>query len=269
MNNQIKLFSLTTLTFYSIFNGIVYQWSFWDCFNVNIMQFISINDLLPQIAVAIALPLALLGAYAFMMTLFFRSQTFGKIFNYASPVKLESSSTNLIQLPTRNEKNTLSLNKRDQIKVYILITLAALCFVFYSIYLYKTDGMKELTMMILSISMMILIIKIKEFTSSLGKYAFPAMLIISLMPHLMFVSGRANANIIIKGKNSYIIKSESICNKENKNEKFRFIANISDKAFAYSLSDKSICIFKYDSLMLIKENSINEVSLNPLPSNRI
>lgn len=269
MNNQIKIFSLATFTFYSISNGIIYQWSFWSRFDINIMEFISINDLLPPIVFSIAIPIALLAAYAFLMTFLLQSGPLGRLFHYATSEKSESSPTGLIQLINTKENIRLKLNKKEKVTTYIISAIIIIVMITYSLYIYKNGEIKEAIFLIFSMSIMHTLWKMKEFRITLGKYAFPALLMISLMPHLMLISGKNAANKILEGKESYIIKSESICKKENKNEKYRFIANISEKAFAYSLSDKSICIFKYDSLMLIKENTIKNTPLNPLPLNYI
>lgn len=264
MNNQIKIFSLTTFSIYSVINGIIYQWSFWDEFNVNIMQFMSINDLLPSIAISIALPVAILAAYSCFMSIIFSHRVFGKIFN----VKKGDCPSNQVEMLNSIQITIPSSSKKENVFIAMFVVICVIAICVYSAHLYSTGNFKETVMFAVACLIMIFLIKTEVIINSLGNYAFQSILIISLMPHLMCASGIVNAERIQNGKNSYIVKSASICKKENKNEKFRFIANVSDKAFAYSLSDKSICIFKYDTLMLIKESELNENMLNPLPSNQ-
>jgi len=86
------------------------------------------------------------------------------------------------------------------------------------------------------------------------KYSYA---IICFLPILFLSKGVYNAEKIIDGKDTFLIESNSNCTSDP-SVRYRFIDNISDKAFALSLKDNSICIFKYDYIKLIKENSNNE-----------
>lgn len=260
MNEKIKIFSVASFSIYAIINGIVYQWSFWDEFNINIMQFMSINDLLPSIAISIALPVTILVAYSFFMSIIFSNRIFGKIFK----VKQGDRPSTLIEMLNDMTITTPSSSKKGNLFIALFIVMFAITLGSYSVYLYSTGEYKEIIMLIVACFIINFLVRTDFVMNHLGNYAFQSILAISLMPHLMCASGIINAKRIQHGKNSYIVKSASICKKENKHEKFRFIANVSDKAFAYSLSDKSICIFKYDTLLLIKESELNENTQTPL-----
>ena len=62
----------------------------------------------------------------------------------------------------------------------------------------------------------------------------------------------ANSTDILLGRHTLLVKSDTQC-KSSDNTKYRYISSISDKAFALSLKDGSICIFKYNHLELIPE----------------
>jgi len=266
MNNQIRILSLATFTLYSIFNGIIYQWSFWDYFNINIMQYISINDLLPSIAISIALPIAALGAYVFIASLFINSEFFGRaIESRINKVVLYNDN---FEKSGRYEIESHATKIKPKFILILVFILAVLfCLLAYAYRATPLSIIKNLVILILCVSIWHFLLGVKELRASFGKYAFPIILTLSMMPQVMLVSGTVNARYILKGKNSFIVKSESICKKDNKNEKFRFIANVSDKAFAYSLTDNSLCIFKYESLTLIKESALLEDSLTLTPQN--
>ncbi|MEN4714936.1 hypothetical protein [Pantoea agglomerans] len=224
----------------------------------------SINDLLPSIAISIAIPIAILAAYSLFMSLIFSNRVFGKIFN----VKQGDDPSTLIEMLNNVQLTVPSSSKKGKAFIAIIAILCVITLGIYTVYLFSTGNFKELVMLIVAGLLMNFLIKTELVINNLGNYAFQSILLISLMPHLMCASGIMNAERIQKGNNSYIVKSSSICKKENKYEKFRFIANVSDKAFAYSLSDKSICIFKYDALMLIKESELKENTQSPLRSDQ-
>ena len=106
-----------------------------------------------------------------------------------------------------------------------------------------------------------------ETKGAYGKYEVPIIVILAMMPCIMFLSGTINAEKILNGRNSLIVKSSSLCSKKEE-DKFRYIANVADKVFSYSIADKSICIFKYDSIILIKESLTENISPEPTQLNQ-
>lgn len=274
MNNKIKFFSLATFSLYSILNAVIYQWAFWDTFDVNIMQFMSINDLLPSIAFSVALPIAILGFYASVVSLLFQKNIFSKISSPFMTHKEENSTSPRIFI-SKNLTAEITLaplpvqRSSHRKKVFSFLALLVTCFSGYLLYISPKDGLKVIIALGICISIMRLLMKSREFIESLGNLALPIMVVVCSMPHVMCVSAITNANNILKKDDNYLVKSDSLCMKDDKSEKFRYIANVGDKAFAFSLTDKSICIFKYDKLRLIKEKSLINHTLTPLPLNRI
>ncbi|WP_331842831.1 hypothetical protein [Pantoea agglomerans] len=276
MNTQFKIFSLATFSLYSILNAIIYQWTFWDIFDVNIMQFMSINDLLPSIAFSVALPIAILGVYATVMSFLLQTKLISNFLdsfithkqkNITSTEILISKNLNAeIILAPKPTRRSLSINK-----VSLFFALTIICLSGYLLYISPKNGLKIVIALGISFSIKHLVMKSGEFRESLGNLSLPIMVVVCSMPHVMCVSAMSNAYDILKTDDNYLVKSDSLCKKEDKSEKFRYIANVGDKAFAYSLTDKSICIFKYDKLSLIKESSFvddTHDTLTPLPLNR-
>jgi len=267
MNDKARLLSITSFTIYSILNGIIYQWSFWGNFEINIMQFISINDLLPSIAFSVALPITFLVLYTFLMSLIVESKLFNKTIDFISDQDLNSKASDII-LTSEIKKNKTSFFRSNFLYVVLFIVcVIALTFLVLLYYKNPDIGLKNIIMIGVCYSLGTILYKSENIRRSLGKHFMPIIVIISLIPFIMVASGAVNARKIQKGEDTFIVKSEEACSK-NKNEKYRYIANISDKAFAYSLTDNSICIFKYNSLLLTKEKKPKNAEPIPPTSNR-
>ncbi|WP_417654521.1 hypothetical protein, partial [Klebsiella oxytoca] len=58
----VKALSWTSFTAYAIANGLIYSWSFWRAFDINVLQYSAINDLLPSILFSIIIPILLIIA---------------------------------------------------------------------------------------------------------------------------------------------------------------------------------------------------------------
>ena len=142
------------------------------------------------------------------------------------------------------------------------ITISALIS-FATIFIGGTKAEKYLVIGFFLLGGLYLFILIK--TNLLAEYknmrAAILMAILS-MPLVFMQKGIRDAQNTLKGNNTYLVESNNICGSNSKDEKFRFIGNLSDKGFAYSLKNNSLCIFKYDYLRLTKENKINVDSLN-------
>lgn len=92
-----------------------------------------------------------------------------------------------------------------------------------------------------------------------------AILILCFIPVACYFWGHITSTKIMNGKDTLLVQSDGQC-KSTPTTKYRYISSISDKAFAMSLADGSICIFKYNSLKLTPEKS--SFQLEPLGSNR-
>ncbi|WP_224376697.1 hypothetical protein, partial [Klebsiella michiganensis] len=62
MSITVKALSWTSFTAYAIANGLTYSWSFWRAFDINVLQYSAINDLLPSILFSIIIPILLIIA---------------------------------------------------------------------------------------------------------------------------------------------------------------------------------------------------------------
>jgi hypothetical protein len=92
-----------------------------------------------------------------------------------------------------------------------------------------------------------------------------AIFILCFIPVACYLWGYVNSTKILKGRDTLLVQSDGQC-KSAPNTQYRYISSISDKAFAISLTDGSICIFKYNSLKLTPEKKT--IKLEPLGSGR-
>ncbi|WP_148070658.1 hypothetical protein [Raoultella terrigena] len=79
-------------------------------------------------------------------------------------------------------------------------------------------------------------------------------IIICIIPFICNIWAATNAYNIRHGKNTLIVQSDAQCNPSSET-KYRYISSISEKVFALSLKDGSICVFKYNHLELTPENN--------------
>lgn len=249
MTFKVKFFSWTAFSAYAIANGLIYSWSFWNKFNINILQYASINDLLPSIVFSILIPtiLILLG----IILSYVYAEVSGKITTFFLNA-LERIVSNKINLDLgrfhKNLDNTVSiigsiivlLIVPYDIKLIVGLLMASILGTYY---------IKEKT----------------NILSEFGTFRPFVLLVLTLMPYISYEAAQYNSSNIIDGKNTFIVKSDSPCITK-KNKQYRYIATISDKTFAMSTKDKSICIFKYNFIELIPES--DSTFIKSLPINR-
>ncbi|WNY85633.1 hypothetical protein [Leclercia adecarboxylata] len=250
MNVKINFYSWAAFSAYSIFNGLIYSWAFWNKFDINILQYTSIQDLLPSIIFLIALPIAAIILYFIFMYYWNKVNdriwkiTFKVIHSNYSPSrpynlkKILDFSQNAIAITGTALALILAPNS---IRITIAITLGLLA-------IYKLIQIRT------------------TFLSELGEYRNVALLVLATIPAIIILLAEYNADKILNGKDTFIVKSDSLCTSES-NNRYRYIASISDKAFSISTIDGSICIFKYNYLKLTREKA-TEVKVE-IPVNRI
>ncbi|WP_189660105.1 hypothetical protein [Enterobacter sp. R4-368] len=233
MNIKFNFASWATISTYAIGNGILYSWSFWSVFNINILQFVSAYDLLPSVLFVLAIPLILYISYFFFSTLFLDpSEKFTEIYNDTSrPQWL----------------------RRCILAAVILTYLAGIVSL---IYLYNiTEGYFRTTVIVLAISLLvsfILIKKNKTILSEFGSLRRPLVYFIIITPIFIYTFASFKAANIINGAETFYVSSDSPCT-QNTNTRYRYISSISDTAFAMSTEDNSLCIFKFKYLKLVPE----------------
>lgn len=237
MELKKKILSLTSLSIYSILNCMIYLWVFWGFFNVQIMDFISINDLLPSVAITIAAPAFIYIIYVF---------TINKIISKNSE-KIKKHLTHKIP------KTKI---KTSPVSIGLAIAFIPIC---YNLFHAPALTLKFIFFVVLSFFIIELLVKNEHFSMEFGTYSRQLRIIIGSTPMLMFISAAFNATTILEDKTPSIVESNSPCLK--KNVDYIYIGTVSDKAFAYSKNDKSICIFKFDYLKIKKRG--NEADNEP------
>lgn len=250
MNVKINFYSWAAFSAYSIFNGLIYSWAFWNKFDINILQYTSIQDLLPSIIFLIALPVAALILYFIFM--YYWNKINDQI------LKLLLKVIHSIYLPPR-PYNLKKIFDALYDAIGVIVTILALILAPNSIRI-------TIAIILLLFSLYKLIQLRTNFLSELGEYRNVALLILATIPAIIILLAEYNADKILSGKDTFIVKSDVSCASDSKNS-YRYIASISDKAFSISTIDGSICIFKYNYLKLTHEKA-NEIKYET-PVNRI
>ncbi|SNY65817.1 hypothetical protein [Enterobacter sp. CC120223-11] len=250
MNIKINFYSWAAFSAYSIVNGLIYSWAFWDKFDINILQYTSIQDLLPSIIFLITLPIAALILY------FIFIHYWNKINDYM--LKLAFNQIHAFYATSRpyNLKKIL-----DYLYDAMVITGTVLVLIF-------TPNSVRITIIITLVSFAIYKFTLLKtnFFSELGEYRSVVLLILATIPVIIMLLAEYNADKILSGKDTFIVKSDSLCTSDDNNS-YRYIASISDKAFSISTHDGSICISKYNYLKLTREKNTEfkgETSVNKI-----
>lgn len=234
---KLNLQSGTVLTAYVLTCGSLYLWGFWLHFDLNILQFVDVTDIVKATILPMITTLCLWAI---------------------------QSITNVINNPTSDANRELwKAGGGYRYPIYMqwvlfaCISISALIS-FGVMFLDGTKAEKYLVMGVLLLGALYLWILIK--TNILAEYkSMRAAILITIlgMPLIFMHKGIGDAQGILKGKNTFLVESDNLCGSNLKNESFRYIGNLSDKGFAYSLKNNSLCIFKYEYIKLIKEKKIN------------
>ncbi|BFU35716.1 hypothetical protein [Enterobacter asburiae] len=236
MKINLKSQSCLMLYAYCIANGLLYSLVFWGEFNINVLQYASPYDLLPSIVFIVILPLFLFVIYMLINVL---------IIHY-------------------NEKADIYFNNKKT-KAYrnikLALGLAAHIFVvfwtFYTIF-FKSGFDRYFSLAIVFIYVISYYVRKKTvLLSEAGKFRDLYFAIIIALPLTISMVAHYRAEGIKSGYYTYLVDSDSDCTK-NSAGKFRYIASIGDKAFAYSLNDDSLCVFKYNYLHLLDEKKLRQ-----------
>lgn len=236
----VKALSWTSFTAYAIANGLTYSWSFWRAFDINVLQYSAINDLLPSILFSIIIPIlliiaAILISYAYSLLIDFF------IFKKADKILKRYQSYTL-----KNKGLSLSvLMYRYNVAISLIGAVIA-------VFVVPKDWKPLFIIFVPSIVACYLIIEKTMILHEFGKFRNLAIFTLAFMPAGFYSVGTFNAQNIINGVKTYIISSDTPCTTDS-HDSYRYIATISDKVFALSLKDKSVCIFKYNFLKLTPE----------------
>lgn len=231
-------FNTTIASVYVLMLSTSYLWGFWGHFNINILNYIGVTDIIKATIIPMIIALAM-----------YLTQVAMGVFNSPKPNSIENFSSK-----GRAEKFDIIL----RYSYIILIASIMLASVIYNI----INGSKMQRYASIGWFLATAIYfttftnsKILEFIPLKNKVLPYAM--ICYLPIVFLHRGVYEGDRIQSGKDTFLIESNSICSSDNKN-KYRFIDSIGDKVFALSLKDNSICIFKYEYLKLIKEKQIND-----------
>lgn len=234
---------------YTIANGLLYSWAFWSTFKVNILQYVSIYDLLASIIYLVASPFAMFVCYSIIVRVGFTPSL------APSPAPASTKAEGVL-------KNQRAL----KLKYYFnaacnMLVIAAYYAMSISTYI-DSVGYKKIIISFLMFlpAMMILI----NSTSTILKDKIPfnnvILSILIAAPFYLFLNAKSQADDIINGRDTFIIYSDSNCLSKSK---YRYISTVGDKAFAISLNDNSLCVFKYNYIKLIEEKNHTPQTLLP------
>lgn len=262
MNIELKITLWALACAYAIANSFIYSLSFWSTFDIDILQFASFSEIFPAIIYTIAIPCILVVIGFAMVDFWQRLQL--KIHNFIdNQMSAKIKNYELI-------KNT----------ALALTSLACIIFGVYGIISAYNAGketsstgsypweelMKASIPLCVAFLAIYLINKKTTFLIELKVARKVAILIICTIPVVCYYWGYVNSTRIKNGINTLLVQSDGQC-KSSPNTQYRYISSISDKAFAISLADSSICVFKYNSLSLTPEK--NNKKLQPVASNSI
>ncbi|MEX6047809.1 hypothetical protein AB6G44_03015 [Enterobacter hormaechei] len=254
MNIELKITLWALACAYAIGNSFIYSWAFWSAFDINILQFASVTDILPSILYTIAIPsIAVIISFAIAELWERLKKKFKDTFESAISKKIKYY---------------------EDIKYYAILTFnisSIIVFTFLTYKLHKEKNNSEpfpidiyLQAGIPALVCMLAVLVIFHKTNLFDNLKIPrkfAIFIFCFIPTVCYIWGYISSQQILNGKNTLLVKSDGQCKSEPTTQ-YRYISSISDKAFAMSLKDGSICIFKYNFLSLIPES--NSKKLHPL-----
>lgn len=246
MNIRINIYSWATLSAYAIINGLIYSWLFWSKFEINVLQYVAINDLLPSIIFLLTLPVILLIILFILM--YYWEKINGIILNgYFAIIK----------------KHFVPLRPYNLSKLYKYITSTGAVI---TLIILLITGPNELRLMLMFCMALIALhhvaLRKTNILIECGEYRNTILMILMTIPIITFALAEYNAKNILKGVNTFLVTSDSPCTTD-KQMQYRFIAAISDKAFALSIKNGSVCIFKYNYIKLERETNSFKAMNNP------
>lgn len=226
-----------TFSGYILFCSFLYLWGFWRHFEINILQFVDTSDIakasiIPAIpAVAMFVVVSILNAYS-------------------TPTAAD----------TKKYIDAGGAFKKYIIGVKIYYIVLSLSVWIPNTYIIFTGSSSEKIMsiswMLSSVLFVFLEMKTSIFQELSEKLRSFSILTICLLPTIFLVRGDSDGYNVVKGIDTYLVTANVGCS-ENKNEQFRYIATLSNKAFSISLDNGSLCIQDFEYLHLIKESKKN------------
>lgn len=223
----------TITSAYLLLLSVAYLWGFWGHFDINILNFIGVSDIIKSVIWPMTIALVM---YIVQVAL--------NVFNGPKPKSTTGFSTK-----TKHEK-IITIIEFSYMTLILLIALAGVAYSLIS----GTKMQKYAAIgWILSSVLYFTTYKNREIMEYFPfKNKSFIYCLVCFLPVLFLSNGVYQGNRITTGIDTFLIESNSTCTSNDSN-KYRYIDAVGDKAFALSLKDNSVCIFKYEYLKLIKE----------------
>ncbi len=231
MIEKNKITITAILYFYVIFCSISYQWGFWLTFDINILSYLTLTEIVKN-SVYPALPAV------FIFLLFLGT----------------AAGSNLITENTTLEKGPNKIQRVINSIVGLLLIINISLIIFIMIEQGATaNGYEKLKGIYPFISFVVYL----AVMLNLGKTNIKILPHIGLftavfLPTVFFFGGTLKSDEILKDKTSgkYVVFEKGICTSTT-NNKYKYIEVIDNKVFSLSLKDKSLCIRKAENFKLI------------------
>lgn len=247
MNIELKITLWALACAYALGNSFIYSWTFWTAFDIDILQFASLTDLIPSIIYNLTIPFVIVVLAVIVAEVWIRLKT-----------RIEKIIDAYLSSYIKNYEKVKLMSSLIASFIFAIIGVIG------AIYSFKTipprpssedfpwlDVLKIGVPIPLTFFIIYIIIENTSFFSNI-KYRRLVIFCLCIVPVTSYFWGVINSQKIKQGKNTFIVKSDTQC-KSTPGTQFRYISSVSDKAFALSLRDGSVCIFKYNNLELIPE----------------
>ncbi|MCJ8352387.1 hypothetical protein [Moritella sp.] len=222
----------------SLFSGISYLWGFWLSFDINILSFVALTDIVKASVYPTLPAIGILAAYSAMdginavskeqQSIMISEGGFAKGFSYFFTgwcIFLAVFSFGNAIYTAFTETGYMRLRG-----IYPLIGLALF---FYTVLSNKFVMKVPMNLRVFIIS------------------------IICFLPVVSFNKGFSNGQLAANHEEKgFYLESKGYCS-SSKTEKFRYISNFGSRIFTISSKDNSICVSKSDEFKLIKYNVKN------------
>ncbi|CNH71905.1 Uncharacterised protein [Yersinia kristensenii] len=231
---KINFMSGAIVSAYLLICGVLYLWGFWMHFGLNILQFVDTSDIVKATLIPVV------GAIVTFVV--------QAILNEYNAPKSEQTKKFM------QAGGVFKAYAYFQYALFILMLVGSLLFFVY--FFFTGDRLERYCIYAIALGLVLfwMVFSRTAFLSELNQVRGLILFITSLLPALFFCNGVLDGKNVIQGVNTYLVDTNTLCS-ENKNEKFRYIANLSNKMFSLSLSDGSICIQSYEYLRLKKEGT--------------
>lgn len=229
-----SILNSTVISVYLLMLSTAYLWGFWGHFDINILNYIGVSDIIKSTIWPMIIALVM-----------YLTQVALNIFNGPKADSYENFSSK-----TKGEKVDIII-RYSYLGLMAIITICAILYNLVTgskMLRYVSIGWGLSTVLYFTTCRNSGLMEYIPFKNKALSYS-----LICYLPIIFLSRGVFEGERIKSGKDTFLIESNSICSSNTKNN-YRYIDVFGDKAFALSLKDHSICIFKYEYLKLIKEN---------------